>query len=195
MKLLVHLLHSASLAFSSAKRSQGNSDGLWDKIHVRLNHEELKIRFVWQKWLEMRMHFWDSPYAIVIQPQVFYVHVHLSEASLIEVQQLRVRNFQPNLEVGRELILENVNDVPEWFHLFARHNNGAGERLMWGASAWADFSPHSTMQRSAGREGKNCVKHSRHCNSARKFPSALVTSFKCLLFLSVVLLSVFNDLL
>jgi hypothetical protein len=72
----------------------------------------------------------NSPHIVVIQPQILYVHIHLSKASFIKVQQLRVRNFQPYLEVRREFVLKDIDNVTKRFHLLARHNDSIGKHLM-----------------------------------------------------------------
>jgi hypothetical protein len=73
-----------------------------------------------------------------------------------------VRNFQPNLEVGRESVLEDVDNMRERLHLLARHNDGVGKHLVGRASAWADLATDRTMQTRASREGENCVEKRRH---------------------------------
>lgn len=69
-----------------------------------------------------------------------------------------MRNFQPDLEVGREFILQNVDNMTEGFHLLACHDDGVGEHLVGRASAGTYFSPHSAVQRRTSSEGKYRVK-------------------------------------
>lgn len=117
----------------------------FSRLHL-LHSTRLAQKEIYARKDRVRVAVGDSPHIVEVQPQVFDVHVHFSELSFLEVQQLRVRNLQPYLVVGREFILENVDDVPEGLHFFARHNDGIGEHLMWRASARTNFTPHSTMQ-------------------------------------------------
>lgn len=117
----------------------------FSRLHL-LHSTRLAQKEIYARKDRVRVAVGDSPHIVEVQPQVFDVHVHFSELSFLEVQQLRVRNLQPYLVVGREFILENVDDVPEGLHFLARHNDGIRKHLMWRASARTNFTPHSTMQ-------------------------------------------------
>lgn len=124
----LHLLHSTRLAQENARK---------DRVVIAVG---------------------NSPHIVEVQPQILDVHIHFSELSFLEVQQLRVRNLQPYLVVGRESVLENVDDVSEGLHFLARHNDGIGKHLVGRASARTNLTPYSTMQRSTGGEREYRVK-------------------------------------
>lgn len=126
----------------------------------------------------------------MIQPKILDIHVHLSEMSLLEVQQLRMRNFQPDLEIGREFVLQHVDDVTERLHLLARHDDGVGKHLMGRASAGTYLAPHRAVQRSTRREREYRVQQSCHLQN---FPNCSLL----IIFSEFFLMSydVFNELL
>lgn len=82
--------------------------------------------------------------------------------AFIEVQQLRVRYFQPDLRVRSEFVLKSVDDMAKGFHFLARHGDRVGEHLVARASAWRNFTPHSTMQRCCRGEREYRVEYSCH---------------------------------
>jgi hypothetical protein len=83
-----------------------------------------------------------------------------------------MRNFQPDLEVGRESVLEHVDDMAERLHLLARHDYRVGERRMGRAGARTNLPPHGTVQRGASGERENRVEQGCH----RSFISSLALS-------------------
>lgn len=63
-----------------------------------------------------------------------------------------MRDLKPYLVVGREFVLQHVDDVAEGLHLLARHDDGVGEHLVGRASAGTNLAPHGTVQRGTGGE-------------------------------------------
>lgn len=88
---------------------------------------------------------------IIVHLERLDVHVHLVERLIGQIQQLGVRNRQPNVVVRREAILQGVYHLMEGLHLFTLDLNGVREEPVGRTGTRRYFPPDGTVERRTGR--------------------------------------------